>query len=723
MEILDAGKASVGGRDLPYFAMPFMDEAQDLYKFCSVRRWAAMVPGESLRAFIHLLDDVLQGLAALHARNILHRDMKGENVIVDAAGHARITDLGGAKVIERSGKGDTISIQDREYLHPELIQYLESQKGSLADQRRVHLLVPWKLLRKRGVAFDLYALGETIRQLVDQIGTVLSPDAVSFFHVMVARLKAAGTAEEPRYAGVAEVRSDLRKAEMVVGLGGMVEELSPTPRHALRLAPPLAVPLSGHIRAIIDTTLFRRLRNIKQLALVHYVFPSAQHTRFEHSLGVYHWTVEYLKSLWHDPDNGYVREVSDEWSLRGMLVAALLHDLGQYAFAHAAEGVDHRAFSHDDFTWMLLDEQHPERHRLPRRVKADTDQLRLAVEKQLPKGGLQLPLAILHTFAKTAAAVGLDQRLWDVFHSILDGPIDADKADYTLRDAYFTGITAASPATDARFLQALTLPTARRGIALRPMGRDAAEALILLRYRLFKWVYWHRTVRGIEALLMAVIQAIREKQGDPEGWAWRFKLEALVRSEQGMLEWLTGQVREAKAGLDYAEALEGLAERRLYTRVLTIAPDASGRSGRERVARDIYEQLKRQKDTWCGGTKEYLEGTLDRFYASLSARIGKNVSPAQVVVDIPISGRHEIQELYIVDRSGEGTNIREVSMVWQGIPKDFEEVARRIRVFVSPRLGVELSSEDVLDLLEGALNPRSDVGGARRKASTRRGTS
>ena len=297
MEILDAGKASVGGRDLPYFAMPFMDEAQDLYKFCSVRRWAAMVPGESLRAFIHLLDDVLQGLAALHARNILHRDMKGENVIVDAAGHARITDLGGAKVIERSGKGDTISIQDREYLHPELIQYLESQKGSLADQRRVHLLVPWKLLRKRGVAFDLYALGETIRQLVDQIGTVLSPDAVSFFHVMVARLKAAGTAEEPRYAGVAEVRSDLRKAEMVVGLGGMVEELSPTPRHALRLAPPLAVPLSGHIRAIIDTTLFRRLRNIKQLALVHYVFPSAQHTRFEHSLGVYHWTVEYLKSL------------------------------------------------------------------------------------------------------------------------------------------------------------------------------------------------------------------------------------------------------------------------------------------------------------------------------------------------------------------------------------------------------------------------------------------
>ena len=108
----------------------------------------------------------------------------------------------------------------------------------------------------------------------------------------------------------------------------------------------------GHVRLgdvaaeLVDTPAFQRLRHIKQLSTVRLVYPSANHTRFEHSLGVYHLAGRAVEGLGVDDDTAaHVR------------AAAMLHDVGHGPYGHQTEGIIRRATGrdHDDVGWLLTD--------------------------------------------------------------------------------------------------------------------------------------------------------------------------------------------------------------------------------------------------------------------------------------------------------------------------------------------------------------------------------
>ncbi|OYR85118.1 phosphohydrolase, partial [Halorubrum distributum] len=108
----------------------------------------------------------------------------------------------------------------------------------------------------------------------------------------------------------------------------------------------------GHVRLgevaaeLVDTPAFQRLRHIKQLSTVRLVYPSANHTRFEHSLGVYHLARSAIEGLDVDDDTAaHVR------------AAAMLHDVGHGPYGHQTEGIIRRATGrdHDDVRWLLTD--------------------------------------------------------------------------------------------------------------------------------------------------------------------------------------------------------------------------------------------------------------------------------------------------------------------------------------------------------------------------------
>ena len=94
------------------------------------------------------------------------------------------------------------------------------------------------------------------------------------------------------------------------------------------------VPLTGRVRQLIDAPEFRRLARISQLGLVSLVYPAANHTRLEHSLGVYRNSLLYLKQLAGDERFTAAVQTADAEAL---IVAALLHDLGHWPFCHAIE--------------------------------------------------------------------------------------------------------------------------------------------------------------------------------------------------------------------------------------------------------------------------------------------------------------------------------------------------------------------------------------------------
>ena len=101
-------------------------------------------------------------------------------------------------------------------------------------------------------------------------------------------------------------------------------------------------PVWGYIHvpapvlALVDTEDFQRLRNITQLGYVHLVYPGARHSRFEHSLGVYHLAKQFLARLL---DSDPPLELADE-DVRVFIAATLLHDIGHYAFSHALEELE-----------------------------------------------------------------------------------------------------------------------------------------------------------------------------------------------------------------------------------------------------------------------------------------------------------------------------------------------------------------------------------------------
>ncbi|RIK76717.1 MAG: metal-dependent phosphohydrolase, partial [Planctomycetota bacterium] len=117
--------------------------------------------------------------------------------------------------------------------------------------------------------------------------------------------------------------------------------------HLVRIPPEIDVPLTPRVRLLIDAPEFRRLAHISQLGLVSLVYPAANHTRHEHSLGVYRMALMYLDRL--ADDSRFAAAVSPEAAER-FLVAALLHDLGHWPFCHPIEDLSLRQVpSHELF--------------------------------------------------------------------------------------------------------------------------------------------------------------------------------------------------------------------------------------------------------------------------------------------------------------------------------------------------------------------------------------
>ena len=210
--------------------------------------------------------------------------------------------------------------------------------------------------------------------------------------------------------------------------------------------------------ALLDTPAVQRLRHIKQLSTVRLVFPAANHTRFEHSLGVYHLAVRALDSL-----------SVDETTARHVRAAALLHDIGHGPYGHQTEELIERRTGrdHDQLDWLLTDTDRPvvqvlERHDLdPERV---------------------------------ADLIAGEGRLG----ALVSGELDVDRMDYLVRDAHHTGVPYGTIDHD-RLVRELRLENGE--LVLREGNVTTAESLLVARSLMNAVVYRHHVSRIAGAML------------------------------------------------------------------------------------------------------------------------------------------------------------------------------------------------------------------------------
>jgi HD superfamily phosphohydrolase len=238
------------------------------------------------------------------------------------------------------------------------------------------------------------------------------------------------------------------------------------------------IEMSGLEVELMDTLEFQRLRGIKQLGTAYLVFPSAVHTRFEHSLGTSWMAHRILQSV----RRNYAIAEDD---LRVIQVASLLHDITHIPFGHTLED---------------------ERRVLPRH---DKDEERVdyflrasAVGRILKREGLQE--AVIETLRRD-----------DNYRSdIVGGAISADLLDYLRRDTYFCGL---SQYYDARLFESFIIEDNRLVMNLEKNGmlrHDALSELINLlriRYTLSERVYFHHTKVSSGAMISKAVElALRE---------------------------------------------------------------------------------------------------------------------------------------------------------------------------------------------------------------------
>ena len=183
--------------------------------------------------------------------------------------------------------------------------------------------------------------------------------------------------------------------------------------------------------AVIDTREFQRLRRIKQLSVANMVFPGAEHTRFAHCIGTFHvmrMIIEHFEPLFQKCGLEITEQEKD-----AALVAALLHDIGHGPYSHAFEGVlqslGHKDINHEQLGVMIIRSEHTEIHEvLTREFGEDFPDAvaNIILKKQEVK---QIP------FNKSTKKLDLQF----VLSSLLSSQLDADRMDYMLRDAWYTG--------------------------------------------------------------------------------------------------------------------------------------------------------------------------------------------------------------------------------------------------------------------------------------------
>jgi hypothetical protein len=228
-------------------------------------------------------------------------------------------------------------------------------------------------------------------------------------------------------------------------------------------------PVHGYIEldnitiSLIDTIPVQRLRRIRQLGFSNLVYPGANHTRFEHSLGTMH-----LASIL----SGRIEATEEE--KQELRAAALLHDIGHGPLSHVTEGLieKYTRTKHEDVKFILKKEE---------------------ISGICDEHGLSVSTIADHIMGKTALG------------QIINSEIDVDRMDYLIRDSHYTGV-AFGIIDHIRLIHKMQFHENR--LVVDEGGLNAAESLLVSRFLMYPTVYFHHVSRIAEAMFTRAVEEL-----------------------------------------------------------------------------------------------------------------------------------------------------------------------------------------------------------------------
>ena len=228
---------------------------------------------------------------------------------------------------------------------------------------------------------------------------------------------------------------------------------------------------SDFIYDIIERPWFQRLRNIRQLGLTNFVYPGANHNRFQHSLGALHLMSMALDTL--KTKGVCISEEEEE----AAYLAILLHDIGHSPFSHALEKTIIEGINHEELSFFLINKLN-----------------------EFYSGKLNLAIDILF---------GNYQRMF--LHELISSQMDMDRLDYLRRDSFFTGVIEGLVSSE-RIIRMLNV--VNDSLVVEEKGIYSLEKFLFARRVMYWQVYMHKTVVSAESLLVRLLNRARELVAD-----------------------------------------------------------------------------------------------------------------------------------------------------------------------------------------------------------------
>ena len=223
----------------------------------------------------------------------------------------------------------------------------------------------------------------------------------------------------------------------------------------------------GLLYDIVRHPLLQRLTRIKQVGLSSVVYPGAQHTRFQHSLGAFYLMSEAITQL--TSKGNFIFDSEAE----AVQAAILLHDIGHGPFSHVLEDTIVQGVSHEEISLMLMERMNREMN----------GQLSLAIQ------------------------IFKDEYPKRFLHQLVSGQLDMDRLDYLRRDSFYTGVSEGNIGS-ARIIKMLDVADDR--LVIESKGIYSIENFLTARRLMYWQVYLHKTSVAYERMLISTLLRAKE---------------------------------------------------------------------------------------------------------------------------------------------------------------------------------------------------------------------
>lgn len=379
-----------------------------------------------------------------------------------------------------------------------------------------------------------------------------------------------------------------------------------------------------HEIATIDTPIVQRLKYISQLGPAYNVFPTARHSRFEHTLGV----AILIKRMWDalESNNSFTflsdskKKKNNFFNLR---MAALLHDIGHCPFSHVSETVL------KDFSIMRVQTSKLKAspHEILSYYMLKSDVFQEFFNKLSGVYSTSLNRTKLDGNKIADYVIGKNIEPDEQYlNDLINGEIDADKLDYIIRDSYFSGVPS-SIGID-RLLLSLRIEEIPsdsgdvRKLVLHEKGMASLEQLISAKTILYSSVYHHQKVRALDCMIVTILRKIIRKEIEINGSKIESPVDLLALDDYDLLKFSSGCV-------EVGDLCKHLKERETFKRALVISTRTIVDHKNNDGSTDAFNAVKKMIDE-ANRTE-----SMEKLNEDLVSCIGEECDKFNVALDFP----------------------------------------------------------------------------------------